>query len=57
MENYKPNTLFAIEKKNLFSYVVSTVWLKKKKDHTVYDYCERLDGNAVNWSLTQNRDG
>lgn len=56
MENYKANTLFAIEKK-LVLYVVSVVWLKKKKDHTVYDYCERLDANAVNWSLTQNRDG
>lgn len=55
MENYKANTLFAIEKK-LFLYVVSAVWLKKK-DHTVFDYCERLDGNAVNWRLTQNRDG
>lgn len=42
--------------KKLFSYVVCAVWLKKK-DHTVYGYCERLDGNTVNWSLTQNRDG
>lgn len=29
MENYKPNTVFAIEKK-LFSYVVCADWLKKK---------------------------
>lgn len=56
MENYKPNTLFAIEKKFVFVCSLCSL-VEKKKDHTVYDYCERLDGNAVNWSLTQNRDG
>lgn len=56
MENYKPNTLFAIEKKFVFICSLFSL-VEKKKDHTVYDYCERLDGNAMNWSLTQNRDG
>lgn len=36
---------------------MSSVQSGRKKDHTVYGYCECLDGNAVNWSLTQNRDG